>query len=431
MLPAWSSATSPTFSVTITATPDLIDPLQITFHARAVTGTPTQFDWSFGDGNYFNSSSVTASSPVHRYAVPGNYTAAVTIFEGNSSASQSIVVDARPAPLVAGIQISNITGALPRTVTFTAVISGGTGTFRSVNWSFGDGGSGVGTSIQYSFVRPGDFPVVLQVIDSSGAAARASAWVNVSAPPATSTPLTSSLTLLETVGVLATILGIALGFYLGRWGRDRGLRLPGGVSRNVPTAPNGAAPVDHGDSLPPAPETTEVGAVTPGRRARAPSTVVPSVGTTLAGTAPPRATPSMREDARVPPPRSARPEVSRSALYLSQRIVLHLAQQGSLGPSEVAPLGFTQHGISRALTVRQNALTNVLRRLVAAGVVTEDVRHVQGQSRRLKVYRLSSRGEALAYDLRAQGLSLDGGRMGATDPAHAAARNPPDPPPAR
>lgn len=85
---------------------------------------------------------------------------------------------------------------------------------------------------------------------------------------------------------------------------------------------------------------------------------------------------------------------------MSQRIVLHLAGLGTLGADEVATLGFTQIGMSESLGVRQNALTNVLRRLVAAGIVSEDVRHVSGQPRRLKVYRLTSRGEALAKDLR-------------------------------
>ena len=128
-----------------------------------------------------------------------------------------------------------------------------------------------------------------------------------------------------------------------------------------------------------------------------------------------------RAEAEVPPgaapadtvARGGVPRAGRTALFLSQRIVLHLAQLGTLGPAEVAPVGFSQLGISQALKVRQNALTNVLRRLVAAGALTEDVRHVRGQPRRLKVYRLSARGESLAHDLRSQGLSLDGGERNA------------------
>lgn len=85
---------------------------------------------------------------------------------------------------------------------------------------------------------------------------------------------------------------------------------------------------------------------------------------------------------------------------LSRAVLLHLGGQGRLGPDEVAPVGLTQAGMAQALGVRQNSLTNVLRRFVAAGVLTQDVRHVRGQPRRLRVYRLTSRGEALYQDVR-------------------------------
>ncbi|HEY6237961.1 MAG TPA: hypothetical protein VIZ68_02090, partial [Thermoplasmata archaeon] len=45
-------------------------------------------------------------------------------------------------------------------------------------------------------------------------------------------------------------------------------------------------------------------------------------------------------------------------------------------------------------------VSNVLRRLASSGLVVEELQHVQGQPRRLKVYRLSLRGEALARELR-------------------------------
>jgi DNA-binding MarR family transcriptional regulator len=75
-------------------------------------------------------------------------------------------------------------------------------------------------------------------------------------------------------------------------------------------------------------------------------------------------------------------------------------RQGALGPYEVAPVELCQLGIVRALDVRQSALTKVLTRLVAAGVLATDRRHVEGQPRRLKVYQLTPLGESLARDLR-------------------------------
>jgi hypothetical protein len=113
----------------------------------------------------------------------------------------------------------------------------------------------------------------------------------------------------------------------------------------------------------------------------------------------------------------------REALLISERVVVHLARLGTLPDQEVAPLGFSQVGMALDLQVAQNRLTNVLRRLVAAGILTEELRHVQGRSRRLKVYRLTSRGEGLGRELRRRaGASWTPGSApnaayGATGPA--------------
>lgn len=87
-------------------------------------------------------------------------------------------------------------------------------------------------------------------------------------------------------------------------------------------------------------------------------------------------------------------------LKLSQRIVVHLSLQGRLYDDEIATPAFTQAGMADALGVGQSPLSNTLRRLVLGGVLSQDVRHVRGRPKRLKVYRLTSMGEALAAELR-------------------------------
>lgn len=82
------------------------------------------------------------------------------------------------------------------------------------------------------------------------------------------------------------------------------------------------------------------------------------------------------------------------------RVITHLASLGRLGNDEVGLLGFTQKGMSEALAIRQGTLTKVLSRLEAAKVIEVDRRHVQGQPRRLNVYRLTALGESVASDLR-------------------------------
>ena len=97
--------------------------------------------------------------------------------------------------------------------------------------------------------------------------------------------------------------------------------------------------------------------------------------------------------------------LQRERLRLSQRVVLHLAAQGRLYDDEVATPAFTQGGMSEALQVGQSPLSNILRRLVLGGVLSEDVRHVRGRPKRLRVYRLTTMGEALAAELRRRGAN--------------------------
>lgn len=100
----------------------------------------------------------------------------------------------------------------------------------------------------------------------------------------------------------------------------------------------------------------------------------------------------------VPPTAGNPPTAER--LRLSQRVILHIYAQGRLHDGEVATPAFTQAGMSEKLGVGQSPLSNVLRRLVVGGVLTEDVRHVFGRPRRLRVYRLTPMGESLALELR-------------------------------
>ncbi len=104
---------------------------------------------------------------------------------------------------------------------------------------------------------------------------------------------------------------------------------------------------------------------------------------------PTSANPDPSQTARVPPER----------LHLSQRVVLHIYQQGRLMDDEVATLAFTQAGMSEKLGIGQSPISNILRRLEVGGVLKQDVRHVFGRPRRLRVYRLTAMGEALALEL--------------------------------
>ncbi|MCI4337971.1 MAG: helix-turn-helix transcriptional regulator, partial [Thermoplasmata archaeon] len=104
-----------------------------------------------------------------------------------------------------------------------------------------------------------------------------------------------------------------------------------------------------------------------------------------------------------PPPIAAAPAVARPTVAqrrLTQEVLLHLYSLGRWGPDELSPPEATQAGIGTGISAAQNALSNVLRRLEAAGFLQSELTHVSGGSRRVKAYRLTARGEALARSLR-------------------------------
>lgn len=114
---------------------------------------------------------------------------------------------------------------------------------------------------------------------------------------------------------------------------------------------------------------------------------------------------SSRAARKLPAPRWGSPlgaegsEGRRAPLSLSQRIVLHLASQGTLRREDVAPLAFTQEGMALVLHRGQSVFVKSLHRLEATGHVKVEVRYVQGESRQRKVYLLTTKGETLAREL--------------------------------
>ncbi|MGA8664121.1 MAG: PKD domain-containing protein [Thermoplasmata archaeon] len=345
-------------SVSISATPSFGSaPLLVAFLATVSVGTPTAYNWSFGDGTFLNGTSASLSDPSHLYTAPGAYTAGIRVWEGSASGNASIPVHVTAAPLALRVTATPSHGSAPLTVTFQGTVSGGTGTYVSFTWTFGDGTTGTGTTVENTYSRAGNYYVVLTVQDSGSDLTQQGIWVNVSA---TAADASSGLTGLGTLGwaVIGFAVGllVAVAVFFGRtWFSPRRPVVPVQEENGPRAEPSAGPPMTPSGPPPPAPES-----------------------------------------APIRPPSLPTAETFR----ISQRIVLHLAAQGASGPYDVAPPGATQAGISAALGVRQNALTNVLRRLLDGGVLEVDVRHVQGQPRRLKTYRLTSRGELLARELR-------------------------------
>ena len=86
-------------------------------------------------------------------------------------------------------------------------------------------------------------------------------------------------------------------------------------------------------------------------------------------------------------------------VQLSYRVVLHLARLPPVGFDDLPGVGRTQRGMVTELACAQSSLSEVLKRLVASGVVRQERQHVRGFDRRVLTYVLTQRGERLARDL--------------------------------
>jgi DNA-binding MarR family transcriptional regulator len=101
-----------------------------------------------------------------------------------------------------------------------------------------------------------------------------------------------------------------------------------------------------------------------------------------------------------PPIPGGPPKAVSQSADTAGRIILHLASLGRLGNDEVAKVGYTQRGMTSALGIQQGSLAKILSRLEEADIVDSNRRHVAGEPRRLKVYRLTGLGESVARDIR-------------------------------
>ncbi len=113
-------------------------PLVVQFTNQS-TGESLAYSWDFGD----NSPASTDVNPAHTYINPGTYPVKLTVSNSagnNTSAPQTITVNAAPVSPVASFTLDTNSGTAPLTVTFTST---STGDFNTLTWTFADSGNNV------------------------------------------------------------------------------------------------------------------------------------------------------------------------------------------------------------------------------------------------------------------------------------------------
>ncbi len=436
---------SPGLSIAITANPTQgVVPLLVYFTAT-VTGAPVAsvtFSWDFGDGGRATEVGANGTSLAHLYDRVGDFTASVNATDGTGAwANVSIPIVVESSPLAISATGTPLSSA-PLTVAFQATVTGGSGSYRAFTWSFGNGQSASGLSALETYNASGQYVATFTVVDSNGVSASKNLTLHLTAPPVAPPPTSAAwyAPLLDLLPWTVAILAVLVAMFVALRSR-RGMGKGGWPSENGPAEPAPTAAETYHRTPTPERESLAGRSVessltsgptpsgdpaAPGPAPPGPAATAPEAGTSVVAPTPllgsetrepsgPTVPASPRPDSPVtPPPKSA--TVPAETLRLSFRLVLHIAAQGAVGAHEVAPPELTQAGMAKALGAKQNTIATLLKRLEVAQVLTSDVRHVKGAPRRMKVYRLTTRGEELARDIRTRRASSrpskDGGGSG-------------------
>jgi PKD repeat protein len=134
-------------------------------------GSPiASYDWDFGDGTAAGSGQLVS----HDFTQPGSYDVTLTVTDQNGqsgTATQNVTVNAKaqPDPLTANIN-GPTSASVGQPVTFDGQQSTSAGPLTSVQWDFGDGTTGGGSSlsdlvIDHTYQQPGSYTVQLTLVN--------------------------------------------------------------------------------------------------------------------------------------------------------------------------------------------------------------------------------------------------------------------------
>ncbi len=165
-------ASTGTLGVAVAASPASgTAPLSVSLSATPIGGTaPYVTSWAFGDGTLGSGAAV-----VHSYGVAGAYevTAFVTDAQGRAGANFTAVqvTGGTSAPLAAHVTETPSSGAPPLAIRASVSAVGGSGSYSSLTWAFGDGTAGSGPVVTHTYSNLGTYQLTATVRDSSGASA--------------------------------------------------------------------------------------------------------------------------------------------------------------------------------------------------------------------------------------------------------------------
>jgi PKD repeat protein len=138
---------------------------------------PNPLQWFLKDGSGTQINSGASQDWTFSIASPGTYT---LVMHGYSTGdvNGTITVTQRTTPLSVGVSANPTSASVGANVQFGCYAQGGSGTYNSYSWSFGDGAASAGTIANHAYASAGNYNAICTVQDSAGATASNS--VNVS-----------------------------------------------------------------------------------------------------------------------------------------------------------------------------------------------------------------------------------------------------------
>ncbi len=139
-------------------------PLNVLFTDKS-TGTPTSWNWNFGDGT----TNSIQKNPAHTYLRAGSYTVTLTVNNAagsNTVRKKSYITAATLRAPVAALSANLTSGTAPFTVLFSDRSTGGSP--ASWAWSFGDGTSSTEQNPVHTYSKAGRYTVRLTARNAAG-----------------------------------------------------------------------------------------------------------------------------------------------------------------------------------------------------------------------------------------------------------------------